>query len=281
MAEGTRMAAMRRVFLAQLAQTSPQPLNVTLGPGVIQPRIEERSSGLQRVEMAEGSMTKHMGKEIDPLNKVVVTGAVPSASEEAPRLERQTKQKGDSRAISDPTGDGGQKQKQQCVELKKHYLPLLKRLEKDRKEALAKVKFLSEQNQKLAEENKKLSNTATSLVEDLKKAKEENDRMLKDLQSARTSLENALKELEEAKKGKIDLEAKINAFDVTESKLEELREKYNDVLLNLSKDVYSSRSYPSCAQIDDHHEAKHSGTDQQPRLQDEKVESKDRAINLD
>ncbi|KAJ1400833.1 hypothetical protein SESBI_29269 [Sesbania bispinosa] len=376
-AKGTRMATMRRAFLTQLAQnTVPQPLNITPGPTVIPPRVEESASGLQKVDVAGGSGTKHM----------------------VPQLVRRTKQKRDSRAVSDPEGDGSKKQKQQWVELKvgssdsrtpnktpsvwdehfirrrnatthllkaassvrhmeRHYLPLLKGLEEDRKEALAKVKVLSEQSQKLTEENKKLYNIAASLVEDLKKAndsldlekhskdlvirdrdemkekykvtlaqvkgvkdqyleaKEENDKMLKDLQAVRTGLENALKKLEESKKIKVDLEAKVSVLEDTKSELEKLREKYNDVLLHLGEDMYQNtiqqlmilnpslivhgsapQAYmdngvimidtlqgpiPFMLKVDDHQEAKHSGIDRQPQLQEEEVESKDRAINLD
>ncbi|KAJ1387081.1 USO1-like protein [Sesbania bispinosa] len=311
MAEGSRMAAMRRAFLVQLGQTStPQPLN--------HPR---KLRDLSDRQSRKGILGLYLTQQ-----EMMATTHLLKAASSVRHMEN-------------------------------YYLPLLKRSEEDRKEALAKVKVLSEQNQKLSEENKKLSNTANSLVEDLKKvnesltverhskdlairdrdeikekyevtltqvkgaedqyleAKEENDKMLKDLQSARTGLENTLKELEEAKKSKIDLEAKIIVSETTNSELEELREKYNDVLLNLGKNVYENtiqqlmilnpglvihgstpHAYvdngiimvdtlqgpiPLVPKIDDHQEAKHSGTDQQPQPQDGEVESKNRAINLD
>ncbi|KAJ1376838.1 unconventional myosin-Va-like isoform X1 [Sesbania bispinosa] len=345
---GTGMATMRRAFLAQLAQTTaPQPLNILRD-------LPLSLLGLKR---------------------------------DHPDYKRRTKQKRDSRAVSDPAGDGGKKQKQQRVKLKvgasdsrtpnkapsvwdehfihhrnvrdsvddliytdedkkfletqspldicrqatthllkaalsvrhmeKHYLPLLKRSEEDRKEALAKhskdltIRDRDEMNGKYEVTLAQVKGAEDQYLE----AKEENDKMLKDLQAAQTGLENALKELEESKKSRVDLEAKVSAFEDTESELGKLQEKYNDVLLHLGEDVYQNtiqqliilnpslvmhgsapHAYmdngvimvgalqvpvPFVPKTDDHQEAKHSGTDQQSQRQKEEVESKNRAINLD
>ncbi|KAJ1407162.1 hypothetical protein SESBI_24479 [Sesbania bispinosa] len=263
-----------------------------------------KSSELPNVEAVGGSGTKHMGEEVvilDPpstnipqqepqskvkkqapvgiqqdfLNKVVVSDTTPSTSEEAPRLERRTKQKRDSRAVSDPAGNDGQKQKQQQVELKvgaldshtptKTYvwgyhtsfkggfigssygeslIAFAQEVRRRQKRSLGQEKHSKDLAIRDRDEIKEKYEVTLAQVKGAEdrylEAKEENNKMLKDLQSARTNLENTLKELKEAKKSKIDLEAKITASETTKSELDELREKYNDVLLNLGKDVYEN-----------------------------------------